>query len=216
MSELKPVWKQVVERKHPPLFMDFLLRGQDKSVFERATGISFCLTNVRKVKLGLFVDSTEMQALMRILNDRYEQDGASFFREYAERCYKACRELLETAEGIGAKKHPKLPNKELIENFRLYDQRVLDVAAFLESIIAAQWVLEKLFDQALTAHLMTQNMLDQKDRLKASLSVPQEDNFIVQSIRDLNRIEAQIQESKELRDFFQQPTQLVINSIDQV
>jgi phosphohistidine swiveling domain-containing protein len=214
MNNIKPAaWKKVVERKHPPLFMDILLRGQERTVFERATGISFALTNVRKVKLGLYVDSNEMKTLMQIMEDSYEHEGSSFFERYAKRCYRICEALLKTAENLAGKDHTQLPNEDLVVDLRLYDSRAIDVAAFLESIIAAQWVLEEKFNKALREHLSNCGMVGRTEELKAALSISSNETFIVQNMREVSRMAAKIQASAELNALFDQPIETILNCL---
>ena len=211
------IWLKAVERKHPPLFMDFLLYGQAKEHFLKATVLNFAFKNVKKVELGLYFDKNETGALREIMKEKLLQEGPDFFKNYADKCYKQSELLLEVCKRISTLDKIKVLNNTEISNlFKEYTEEIFKMSSFLLSIIVAQGVLEGEIKSGLDKILASKEKTAFLDNYKRILTIPARETFEIEDMREIIKIGAEVQKDTRTVKLFKDSSERIEANLPQV
>ncbi len=196
-------WVKIVERKHPPLFVGFIIAGLKKELIKDATDIDYEFKNFQKIGLDLYFDIDEWNNLTSKIIERTKKNGSIYLKEHAERCYSQCEIFLKISKSIGKiRDFHKMSNEELLDLFLGYTREAERMASYLTTVISCQNALEPILDEELKKLLKNHNKIELFSNYKANLSVPSKENPLVENMKELISIGSEIQASKDVNKLF--------------
>jgi phosphohistidine swiveling domain-containing protein len=163
-----PRWRTAVARPNTPLFLSFLISGQDLAVIQRWTGLSVGFEQIRREGIRLQYDGHELDTAAAEIRAR-ASDGADFFNDFADRCVASCDDLLATSGRVAAAhaEEPTAPGA-FGTAAQLYFDSAIRLASFLQTLIVVQNVL----DEALHDFVIERGVDgDAVDAVKAALKL---------------------------------------------
>lgn len=210
-------WVRIVERKHTPLFVGFIVAGLRKELIKEATQVEHDFKNFKKIGLDLYFDRTEMKNLTSKIMQKTKENGINYLRQHADRCYSQCERLLKTSREISAAdRYGELSNRELAHLFSEYSKEAEKLGSYLTTVIACQNALEPIFDENLRNALEKRGKKDLFDEYKSALSIPSKDNLFVQNMKELISFASEIEGSEKLRNLFGLPDNEVIRKLPEI
>ncbi len=217
MQDQEIEWVRIVERKHTPLFVGFIVAGLRKDLIKEATQVEHDFRNFKKIDLDLYFDRTEMKSLTSKIMQKTKENGIDYLRQHADRCYSQCEKLLKTSREISAAdRYKELSNRELAHLFFRYSGEAEKLGSYLTTVIACQNAFEPIFDENLRSALEKREKKDLFDEYKSALSIASKENLFVQNMKELISLASEIEKSEKLRNLFGLPDNEVIKKLPEI
>lgn len=217
MGEQEINWVKIVERKHPPLFVYFIIGGLKKELIKDATDIEHEFKNFQKIGLDLYFDIDEIKSLTSKIAEETKEKGVRYPKEHAERCYSQCEAFLKTSQNIGKIRDLRsLTNHKLVTLFSDYTEQAEKMASYLTTVIACQNALRPIFDERLRKLAERSGEIELINEYKANLSVPSRENLFVENMKELISIGSEIQTSEEVLQLFNLPEEEIVEKLPKI
>lgn len=212
-------WVKIVSRAHTPLFLSLMAEGMGKEYCLKSLGVKADFNNIKEVvcdkELACFLDEEQIKAFNEII-EQEKKEGLSFFRKYIKRCYKQCRALVNVAKKISKIKHfERLDNPHLLKIFKKYYREVLYLMPFLPTWRPIQAILEKSIKSSIEK-ILEDNKSNLTNYYFNKLFIPTRNIYLVQNLRDLLKIGAEIQKSPKTIKLFKKNPKEVEKNLPQI
>lgn len=213
-ENIAPQWIKAVQRKHPPLFMSFLIEGQHQRYIKEFTGLDFEFRNVKKIGLDLLFDKNETGRLQGIMERKLDQEGVDFFDSYANRCYQQANRFLEVSEDLAKTRDIYSMNAaQLAESFSRYADEAVKMASFLLTLLVSQTVLEGRLLGLIEQKISHLSLAKKAPEYKQLLAVPARETPEVENMWDIVLLCSRVQEDQSLLEIFSGPPEQAKESI---
>jgi len=136
-------WVTAVARPNTPLFLSFLISGQDRTAIEAHTGLPLGFDNIRRTGIQLQYDRDELAHATAMVRERSSNEGIAFFERFAASCLESCRALLQTADELAIDQRTRAHDRESVEpRLASYFAGAVALGTFLQTLIIVQFELE--------------------------------------------------------------------------
>lgn len=147
-------WVTAVARPNTPLFLSFLISGQNRSTIESHTGLAVGFENIRRAGIQLQYRRAELDEAASVVRERSAAEGVAFFERYADRCLGSCRSLLSTVDQLAGEHRDRVRNRESLEPaLARYFAAATELGSFLQTLIVVQFELEEVLRGFVTDRL---------------------------------------------------------------
>lgn len=188
-------WIGAVSRQHTPLFLSYVISGQDRDLIEELTGLPVGFKNMRRVGSVLQFDSSELALARSEIRRRWADSGLSIFENYADRCIESCEAILANSRSVlGSTSRTDFAPSSIQTAFEAYSQGPIRHSAFIETMLLMQFELEDRLAEFITERRPSSCDRD-ADWLAASLKMALDPTYEIQNIRGLLEIGVQVQAS---------------------
>lgn len=189
-------WLSVVKTEASVLFQWYVFEGHKQKYFKSSLNLDFGLRNQKIVSGEISVDSDEFNVLQRLLNVKIEHDK-SFLSSFIKKCYFHANSLLKVSQRIGVLDDLSvLENREILKLLLRYQDSVLSLMPFLNTILVVDRILRKEFVAKLeTIGIKEKN---EQDLLLSKLIIPDRKSFFIQETETLYKIALKLQKNREI------------------
>ncbi|HEX7292421.1 MAG TPA: PEP-utilizing enzyme [Conexibacter sp.] len=142
-------WVTAVARQHTPLFLSFLVSGQERRRIETETGLPVGFDAIRRDGIALQYARDELTTARAVIGARRHAEGLAFFETYAQRCLASCDRLLAVVEELGA----EAGAGDLRRTLEPYFAGAIAHATFLQTLILTQFELEDVLHEVVSSRL---------------------------------------------------------------
>lgn len=195
-------WITILNRRSTILFHNLVVKGQAKQYYREMYGIDFEIRNFKYVDGQVTIGLGDLQDLGRLLAKRLEQDHECL-DEFMREGYKQGERLIDISKTIAALEDlERITREELLDWYKRYVEEVLRMMPSLIATPTIERMLEERISNGLSVALEKLGRKDFPDRYIGLLVFARKQNFVVQELRELLDIGAQIQKDDEVSKLF--------------
>ncbi len=197
-------WLPVVKTRASLLFQWFVFEGHKEKYYLRSLGLSFGLKHQKIVNNEISIDFNEFAQLENILTSRIRKDK-NYLEKFISACNKYSSKLIKISEDIkGDNDLMSVDNKKLLEIYRSYQDAVLALMPFLNTILVIDEILKKELVKYLETDLKIKDKNEQ-ELLLSKLIIPMKKSYFVEETETLFNLAFKFQQNlnieKEIKEY---------------
>jgi phosphohistidine swiveling domain-containing protein len=188
-------WVTAVARPNTPLFLSFLISGQERTAIETHTGLPFGFENIRRTGIRLQYDRDELAHATEIVHEQGAESGIAFFERYAAVCLDTCQALLETVDEIAMGQRDRVHDRESIAPpAARYFAAATALGTFLQTLIVVQFELEDVLRRFVADRLDHPSEHDTR-QASGALQIALEATDELRNLREMLELAVLVQET---------------------
>jgi phosphohistidine swiveling domain-containing protein len=188
-------WITAVARPNTPLFLSFLISGQERAKIEEHTGLPVGFTHIRRRGIRLQYRADEIAAAKQAITELRERRGLALFEDYAQRCLSSCAAFLRRAKQLGiVADGAAATGASREERVDSYFSSAIAHATFLQTMILMQFELETFLDEFVADHTAGESEGERR-RIADALKLALEPNHEIVNVTELLELGRFVQET---------------------
>jgi len=189
-------WQPIVKIKTALLFQWYIFEGNKEKYFKSSLNLDFGLTNEKIISDEIFIDLNEWAKLEELLTSKAKMQR-EFLKKFTNLCYRHSDDLIKTAKQINRVKNwQRVKNNQLLSLYRKYQNSVLSLIPFLDTILVLDNVLKKEITNLLESKLSIKDKKEQ-DLLLSKLIIPKKKSFFIKEQEALLKIALKLQKDRK-------------------
>jgi len=191
---MKPKWQPIVKINGSLLFNWYWMEGGMK-FSSSSLGIDFNYKHNKIVVGEISIDLNEAVEVEKKLTEKLRKE-ANYLQKYIDRCYQYSNKLISLSKRLGKTPNlQRLSESKLLALYKNYQEAVLRLMPFLNTILVVDEILKKEITQLLEAELGIKNKSKQEVVI-SKLIIPKKKSFFVEEIESLLKIVLKLQKNK--------------------